>query len=516
MPLLALVLATTGQRSTLAAERVRSGVDLERRGGGGGGSDPLETLLERVDGRTVRKHQLALQQIADLNGGTRAAGTAGYDESVVYMVERLSAAGYDLTLQPFPFSAWLPEGPSTVQQVSPAPVDYEDGTDFRVMTWSPPGNVTARVQAVDLRPALPQLSTSGCEPEDFTDFVPGSIALLQRGACTFRQKAENAANAGATAVIVFNQGNTDDRRGLFDSSVGSAFAGGIPVFATSFSQGVTWAQLPDLHLRVVANVFRGVLETLNVIAERPGSEPGPVVMGGAHLDSVRGGPGRQDNGSGSAALLAIAEALADFPTARPIRFAWWGAEESGLIGSYHYVNNLSDPERNALGLYINLDMIGSPNFVRFILDSDGSTFGSPGAEGSGAVEASFEAFFASRGIPVEPAILSFRSDYAAFHQAGIPVGGLFTRAEGVKTPQQALVHGGTAGAPYDGCYHEACDDFDNVAVDALETNAQAAANTLFRFATDRDQLPVPSKRRSRPGKAPAGAGCHGHTAPATE
>ncbi|HMN27258.1 MAG TPA: hypothetical protein PKE45_03815, partial [Caldilineaceae bacterium] len=146
-------------------------------------------LQECVTVAGVREHQLALQAIADANNGTRAAGTPGYDQSVAYVVGRLQAAGYQVTMQEFPFFAWRPEGPSTLAQITPLPAVYGEDVDFTLLSQTEGGVVTAAVRAVDLQLGPGNTSSSGCEAADFAGFPPGQIALLQRGACTFQSKA---------------------------------------------------------------------------------------------------------------------------------------------------------------------------------------------------------------------------------------------------------------------------------------------------------------------------------------
>jgi len=198
-------------------------------------------------------------------------------------------------------------------------------------------------------------------------------------------------------------------------------------------------------------------------------------MTGAHLDSVFEGAGINDNGSGSAALLELALQMKRAHPRNQVRFAWWGAEEAGLVGSTYYVNSLSQEEQDNIKVYLNYDMIGSPNFGNFIYDGDGSDFDLAGPPGSAATEALFEKYFNLRGIASEGTEISFRSDYAQFFDVGIAFGGLFTGAEGIKTEEQAAKFGGEAGAPYDPCYHAACDDITNVDELALEIHGDAAA-----------------------------------------
>lgn len=445
-----------------------------------------EALRDAVTVAGIQEHRAALQGIADAYGGTRQAGTAGYDASAAYIAAAAEAAGYEVTIQEFDFQAFSQLGPSTLEQVAPAAVTYVEETDYNLLSETDPGDVSGPVAAVDLDLGPGNSSSSGCEADDFIGF-PGTndhIALIQRGVCTFQLKAENAANAGAIGAIIFNQGNTADRMGLINATLSAGYSGGIPVFFATYDRGVEWSGTTGLELHMIADVFRGTVTTSNVIADSPGGRGNRVVVVGAHLDSVQAGPGINDNGSGSAAILEIAEQMAelDISNRNKIRFAWWGAEESGLVGSTFYVNNLSKRELKDIALNLNFDMIGSPNFVRFVYDGDGSATGIPGPNGSGNVEQVFLDYFASQNLLVEPTVMGTRSDHAAFAISGIPAGGLFTGAEGIKTAQEVIDYGGTAGDQYDPCYHLACDTFANLSSTALDQMSDAAAHAVLTFA----------------------------------
>ena len=445
-------------------------------------NDTIKKLLACVKLKGVRDHQAALQAIADANGGTRASGTSGYDASADYAVNVFESAGYDVTVQEFEFLKSVELGPSDLQQLSPSTVTYIEGTDFQTFSQTDAGDVSAAVTAVDLQLGLGNASTSGCEPADFAGFPAGNIALMQRGFCSFEAKVENAAAAGATGAIIFNQGNTPERTGLINGTLGETNESGIPAMDATYALGAEWAATPGLVMRLHANVFRGELTTSNVLAESRSGNAGNVVMVGAHLDSVDEGPGINDNGSGTAAILETAQQMAKVKPRNKVRFALWGAEESGLVGSDNYVFGLSDEERAKIALYLNFDMIGSPNYVRFVYDGDGSAFGLAGPPGSAPIENYFTNFYASRGLASEETQISFRSDYAAFFDSGIPFGGLFTGAEGVKTPEQAAIYGGVAGEQYDPCYHQACDTFDNNSNEVLDLNSDAVAASTLKFA----------------------------------
>ncbi len=430
----------------------------------------------------VYEHLQAFQQIADENDGNRAAGLSGYTESVSYVADQLESMGYSVTYDTFEFNAFYEQADGRLSALSPVPAIYEWGTDFTYMSQTEAGDVTATVQAVDLDLGADNSSSSGCEIEDFVDFQVSNIALIQRGACAFQTKAENAAASGAVGAIIFNQGNSDDRQDIISGTLGSGYNGGIPVLFASYPFGETWAAETGLVMNMVADVLRELREVDNVIAETRWGNPDNVVMLGSHLDSVFEGPGINDNGSGSAGLLAMADLMKKARTRNKVRFAWWGAEEAGLVGSTDYVQRLSTEELEKIKVYLNFDMIGSPNFYYGIYDGDGSDFDLEGPAGSSATEAMFKYYFNLRGESFEGSEISFRSDYAEFFVEDVAFGGLFTGAEGIKSEEQAMIYGGTAGDAFDPCYHSACDTTDNLNFRALEVNADAIAFVTSMFA----------------------------------
>ncbi|GIK71629.1 MAG: amidohydrolase [Chloroflexota bacterium] len=430
-------------------------------------------LLECITVEGVRKHQAAFQAIADANNGIRTSGTPGYDRSVDYVVAEMQAAGYNVTVQPFQFQTFISLSPSLLEQVAPPPIGPIVNN---IMSYSGSGDVTAAVAALPAPPADP---TPGCEATDFAGFPVGNIALISRGACTFALKATNAYNAGASGVIIYN-----NIAGVINGTLGNDFTLNIGVTSVTQAVGQTLAATPGLILRLKTDTFRGIATTYNVIAESRDGDPNNVIMAGAHLDSVNAGPGIQDNGSGSAAILEVAKQMAKVKPRNKVRFAWWGAEESGLVGSIYYVNNLTADELSKITLYLNFDMIGSPNHVFFIYDGDDSdgVGAGPGPSGSAQIEKVFETFYTQRGIPFKGTDFSGRSDYGPFIAQGIPSGGLFTGAEGIKTAQEAAIWGGVAGIAYDPCYHQACDNYANINLYALDVNSDAVGYAVLQYA----------------------------------
>jgi Zn-dependent M28 family amino/carboxypeptidase len=461
----------------------------------------------------IREHQRAWQDIADANGGIRASGTPGFDASAQYVVDRMTAAGYVVTRQPFDFAFFEELATPELDQVSPTPTVYVHGVDFSTMDYSGSGDVTANIQAVDVVVPMPQdapasTSNSGCEDEDFAGFVAGNIALMQRGTCTFGEKAVNAAEAGAVGAMIFNEGQAPlGRDVLLLGTLGGPVVS-FPVTGLPYALGeslVNQLASGPVSFHMFTSTISEIRSTENVIAETPGGSSEHVVVVGAHLDSVTAGPGINDNGSGSGTILEIAEVFAEQghePTSK-LRFMWYGAEENNLLGSDFYVSGLSAEELEDIELMLNFDMVGSPNFVRFVYDGDNSTGqGAEGPPGSAEIEALFGEYFDRAGLAHEPTPFNGRSDYGPFIAAGVPAGGLFTGAEGEKSEEQAAVYGGLAGVAYDPCYHQACDTFagtgdkagatpPGLGLVALGQMSDAAAHLVLVFAMrDFDEDPI--------------------------
>jgi Zn-dependent M28 family amino/carboxypeptidase len=472
-------------------------------------NNTVKKLTKAVSPEGVLEHLEAFQQIADDNGGNRASGLPGYEASVDYVVEQLEAAGYDPEVQEFTFDYF--EENSELIRLTPNPMTFVNGTDFlrnRFDSGTPEGTATGPLVPVGLviDPSLPPNSnTSGCEAADFAGFPAGSVALLQRGSCGFGVKALNAQAAGASAVIIMNEGQPG-RTGL-TNMIGDATGLTIPAVFTTFEAGQNLASTPGATVTVTVDFVADQRQTWNVIAETSKGNDDNVVMAGAHLDSVQDGAGINDNGSGSAALLETAIQMAKVKPANTVRFAWWGAEESGLLGSEHYVAELSEEEAEDIALYLNFDMVASPNYMFGIYDGDNSGgTAAPGfiPAGSAEIEDVFEQFYAARGEPSQDSEFSGRSDYGPFIAIGIPAGGLFTGAEVTKSAAEAALYGGVAGAAYDPCYHAFCDnlfgdgqnvalydqlreDYElvgNINVDALDVNSDAIATAVLTFAYD--------------------------------
>lgn len=443
----------------------------------GPGSSALASLgpLGQVEADAIRAHLEALEGIAEANDGVRVSGTAGYEASVEYVAGMLRELGYAVQTPEFEMATFDEVPGATIQIAGGAA--FSGGPDFHAMIYSAGGDLTARI----VEAGEGSGESGGCAASDFADFPSGAIALVPPGPCFRRDAVTNAIEAGAVALIVpYPQWPTGEvRRPTLLSPDGIT----IPAISASAEAGEALRAAADAGRRVTVSLQTeiGSATVRNVIAESHAVAE-QVVMVGAHLDSVLDGPGINDNGSGSAALLDMARVLADQdPTVR-VRFAFWAGEEFGLFGSRNYTESLRAAEIAEISAYLNLDMLGSTNHVPFVYDAASAAFGSE------QIADFLVSYLEGAGIGAEPTDLGGSSDHASFDALGIPTGGIFSGATEHKSASQAAAFGGTADVPMDACYHLACDTVANVNVDMVATFAQAALAVAVAIASG--QLPL--------------------------
>ncbi|KAF8464894.1 hypothetical protein BDZ91DRAFT_697546 [Kalaharituber pfeilii] len=425
---------------------------------GPNGLPPVESnKLRRVLTRTaLLKHADKLYSFSQQDpDNTRAFGSLGHDLTVDYLYNMFNSGELKdyYTVEKQEFVHEFSYGTTKVAAEG-------EGYESSYFTYSPPTKG-------DLKAELGAVANLGCEQSDYPD-LSGKIALVSRGSCEFGFK-----------------------------SIGPY----VPGAMISQDAGATLlADLTQGPLSVTLNV-ESVLEnrtTHNVIAQTRGGDQNNVIVTGGHTDSVGAGPGINDDGSGTIGILEVAINLVKFSVKNAVRFCFWSAEEFGLVGSTYYIETLPAEEQDKIALYLNFDMIASPNYVYFVYDGDGSAFNVSGPPGSDAIEHLFEEHFLDVGWKTKPTAFNGRSDYGPFLEVGIPSGGLFTGAEGVKTEEEVAYYGGTVGEWYDPNYHKAGDTVKNCNVGAWITNTKGIAHAIATYATSTETIP---KRAPTAGKA---------------
>ncbi|KAH8685372.1 putative leucine aminopeptidase 2 [Tricladium varicosporioides] len=419
-----------------------------------------------------------LQKIADRNGNNRAFGFPGYTESVEFITKRLEKESATSTYFVQDFPALFAEVTSISFKVGNISY-YVYG-----LTYSP----STTPEGLTLPLVHGPTGTSGCTVDGYAGLnVTGKIVLVERGTCptggTLAGRLRPAAAAGAAAVIIYNSVNAHVTGGTLSAPDPEHFVpGGFIDRVDGLALVARLAAGEEITAYFQQTQKMETKITQNVIAETKGGDPNNVLMLGAHLDSVQAGPGINDDGSGTTLILELFTALNSYQTNLKVRFAWWGAEENGLLGSRYYTSNLGATNVTNLIAYLNFDMVSKGFFGVF--DGDGSTFGLVAPAGSEAIEKLFVDDLTSKGLTVTPAAFSGGTDYVGFLETlKKPVGGLFT---------------GT-GEAEDPCYHQACDTYTNPNATVLTINAKTAAHVLATLAMDGVKLlPKTPVSRSEP------------------
>ncbi|MDR3662309.1 MAG: M28 family peptidase [Mycobacterium sp.] len=435
-------------------------------------------LSKSVTAEAMVGHLAALQAIADAHGGNRAFDTGGYDASVDYVVKALRAKGFDVStpdLQVKVAYDGTPELTVGGARISADALHYSIGT---------PG-LTAPLISVRAGDG------SGCSPTDYGGLpIKGAAALVDRGSCTFAVKEAVAAARGAVALVVADNKDKVEGGPPRTGSLGARTLVQIPSVLITKADGARLRGNPGtVTLKLDAGVR--IEHTRNVIAQTKTGSPHDVVVVGAHLDSVDEGPGINDNGSGVAAVLETALQLGSTPAIHnAVRFTFWGAEEEGVVGSTDYLESLGVEALKDIALYLNFDMIASENAGYFTYDGDQS--GPPPAddavpripEGSAGIERTLAGYLGGAGKRAQDYPFNGRSDYAAFTEAGIPSGGLFSGDEEKMNDEQARLWAGTAGKPFDSNYHKKTDTLAHINRDALEILGRGVAFAVACYAED--------------------------------
>ncbi|KAL5439362.1 hypothetical protein PMIN06_009983 [Paraphaeosphaeria minitans] len=438
------------------------------------GEKPLvnsSALQDLISGDKLFARAEQLYEIAKLSQEkwpTRVIGSAGHDGTLSYIYETILALGnyYEISNQSFPavsgniYESRLVLGDEVPKSASP-------------FGLTPPTRNKEPVHGTVIL-----VNNEGCELGDFPSSVKGNIAFVKRGTCPFGTKSEHAGVRGAAAVVVYDLGSKD--------GIGGTLGTPSPNHVATFGIGSEDAK-PILkkiknknYVDAIAYIDAEVKQsaTTNIIAQTTFGDPDNCVMLGAHSDSVAEGPGINDDGSGSISLLEVASQLTKFNVSNCVRFGWWAGEEEGLLGSDYYVASLPEVENKKIRLFMDYDMMASPNFAYQIYNATNAA----NPNGSEELRDLYIDWYNDQELNYTFIPFDGRSDYDGFIRHGIPGGGIATGAEGVKTKEEAEQFGGKAGDWYDPCYHQLCDDLSNVNVTAWVVNTKLIAHSVATYA----------------------------------
>ncbi|KAH7329506.1 hypothetical protein B0I35DRAFT_386447 [Stachybotrys elegans] len=415
-----------------------------------------------------------LNKIARDNGGNRAFGFPGYNASIDFILERaVTRFGKHMDTYVQPFTAlWE----STLEIALTGP-DGESVSPISTLLYNTGTPVPDGITAVLADTPIDDTRGSMCFADQWEGVdVEGKIALIKRGTCAIADKLKLAKLNGAVAAVLIN--NVPGNNIIMATLGVENYPDIVPVVVATYETGYSWKERiaagETLEVNVLVDALVEERETYNIISETKEGDPNSVVMLGAHLDSVQAGPGVNDDGSGSAALLELMGSFKKYKGFKnKVRFAWWGAEESGLLGSLYYGSQLSEEEADKIKFYFNYDMIGSiaPSYAVYA-DNEAHQVG-----GSLLID-----YLQANGADAYYGGFGSDSDYVAFLELGIPSSGIFTGA----------------GAPEDPCYHLLCDNLENINWEAITLNTKAAGRAAAEFALNMDNVPPRVKASPNP------------------
>lgn len=399
---------------------------------------------------------------------TRAIGTAGHNATLELIFDALDELSDFYTFEAQPFVAIGGKVHSwNVTTKSGEPIEGKP------LYMCPPAEFTD----VPLHLSL----SEGCLPSDYAD-AEGKVVVLARGGCPYGDKSEFAGLAGAKAVLIFDP-SIDPSETLLTGDLGTPLEHQVAVIGVSQNTVTNLREGDLMSINVDAETVQ--VDTVNIIAETRDGDHDNVVFAGSHSDSVSAGPGINDNGSGLISLLELARHLTGYKLKNAVRLAWWSAEELGLKGSLYYTENLTRRDASKIRLFLDFDMLASPNFIYEVYDSDDSE----NPQGSGAIRDMFENWYEMHGLNFTTQPFDGRSDYVGFIEIGIPASGIDTGAEEIKSPDEVEQFGGTEDKPYDLCYHKACDGLKNVNYEAWLASTKLVAHSIATYARSLEGFP---------------------------
>ncbi|BAO39279.1 aminopeptidase Y [Kluyveromyces marxianus] len=425
--------------------------------------------VEKLNETAWDFYRLANTSFKEYGHPTRVIGSKGHKKTIHYILSQLYQHRdyYDISIQDFP---------ALTGKINSFNLSFVDG-----------GNVPT-AQPFELTPPvkgfvgkLIQVPNLGCEDVDYKSLVipKNSIALIERGQCPFGEKSKLAGKHGFKAALIYDNDPTskDGIRGTLEKPTKHTVA----TVGVSYKQGKKLIEAIELHLGEYSLFFEvdsfvKSIKTKNIIADTKHGDPENIVALGAHSDSVEAGPGINDDGSGSISLLTVAKELTHYKINNKVRFAWWAAEEEGLLGSTYYADHLTPEENAKVRLFMDYDMMASPNYEYEVYDANNKDH----PAGSEELKNLYIDYYKSKNLNYTLVPFDGRSDYVGFINNGIPAGGIATGAEGINHEN---------GKPFDKCYHSLCDDVSNLAFDAFVINTKLIAHSVATYAKSLDGFP---------------------------
>lgn len=439
-----------------------------------------ELLQASIKELNLRKRAESLFKIANYSTKkyghpTRVIGSPGHWATIRYIISELKKLGGYYTIKTQSFNAI----DGHIEDYSLL-IDGVQPKSLKPLALTPP--------TTDKRPVhgnLVLVELNGCSLHDYPHLTKDNIVLIKRGECSFGDKSRNAGKLGAKGAIIY------DSQGAVAGTLGTPNGEEVATVAVDEKDVDEYIKKlkvnPNHKFETTLYVDSYVknISTINVVADSVFGDHDNIVSLGAHSDSVGAGPGINDDGSGTISLLEVAQQLTKYKINNAVRFAWWAAEEEGLLGSNYYASHLSKLDNKKLRLFMDYDMMASPNYEYEVYDANNKDH----PNGSGNLRDLYIDWYTAHGLNYTLVPFDGRSDYVGFIEQGIPAGGIATGAEKLKDKEAKRKFGGDLGKAFDPCYHQLCDDLSNPSYEAWGLNTKLIAHSVATFAKTFDGFP---------------------------
>ncbi|CAM0140522.1 unnamed protein product [Umbelopsis sp. WA50703] len=410
-------------------------------------------------------HLKALMEVAGQHHNSRSIRN-GYNASAEYIIHQLeNGANCDVTTQTFPVQIWeeVQDTEFVVLEASGDMTAFKEWEDFTLLETAATSTLLFDNKLIELDDLC---DNQGCSPK-----VEGKLVIAPHSEHIEKNMgiAQHLAKAKAAAILFVHIQSPaasfmkyDRYNKYLENNVT------LPIFAISNNLYSFLLNMmrDDYLVNIQTHVVISTSYTYNIFCEWKAGDANNQVVVGSYLDSVENSPGI-NAGTGAATSLAIALALSSLsyqPTNKLV-FAWWGAKEAKSSGVTYYLQNQTDDFKSHTTANIHLDMLGSQNYIPYILRTNPTS--EHVAERSNRIAQAFEHYFDSVGYSYTHTYTTDGTPHDIFAtEANIAYGGLYS-GMAPKTPAQKRKFGGIAYVEADPCYHLACDTVDNISVDGI-------------------------------------------------
>ncbi|KAI8584605.1 hypothetical protein K450DRAFT_217095 [Umbelopsis ramanniana AG] len=443
-----------------------------------GGHPSMNMVIKALHTNDVMEHLKALVEVAKHHHNSRSIRN-GYNASAEYIIHQLEDSGAcDVSTQIFPVSMWEKKENTEFIILTGDVAVFVDQQDFATLKSTAPSTLLFDNRLIEIDDLC---SAQECSRTVHKKLVIAPYSYQMEENVDIAKRLAKA-NAAAVLFVLSRSSNPvhfeDQHNSFFESNVT------LPVFVMDNNMYTILLDVMqgDYLVNIQTSVLITTTYTYNILCNWKSGDDKNKIIVGSHLDSVENSPGI-NAGSGAATSLAIALTLAklSYQPTNQLVFAWWSGKEVGDAGISRYLHNMTEEQVNATTAYINLDILGSQNYIPYILRTNPTSEVVNGR--SQQIAKIFEKYFDQVGYKYAHTSTTDGTEHDVFAvKAGVAYGGLYS-GMGPKTPSQKRKFGGIAYVDADPCYQLACDTLDNVSTEAINLLSHAAIYVIHALSS---------------------------------